>query len=59
VQMLRGKPYAQALRLQAEYAPEPPVSGGTPESTPAEITGPMRTMLDPFVVQARQIAAKL
>lgn len=33
VAALRGEKYAEALRLQAEYAPEPPVSGGTLAAT--------------------------
>jgi len=45
---LRGKGYAEALRLQAEYAPEPPVPGGTLETTNPQIAKLMQDMLAPF-----------
>jgi putative intracellular protease/amidase len=52
----RGRPYAEALMLQAEYAPEPPFPGGTPATTPAAIAQPMRAMLAPFVAEVRKMA---
>jgi cyclohexyl-isocyanide hydratase len=48
VAKLRGANYAQALRLQAEYAPEPPVRGGTPETTDPQVAKLMGEMLAPF-----------
>ncbi|MGB7406131.1 MAG: DJ-1/PfpI family protein [Pacificimonas sp.] len=41
VAALRGRPYAEALMLQAEYAPEPPFPGGTIAATDPAIAGPM------------------
>ncbi|MCE9520970.1 MAG: DJ-1/PfpI family protein [Alphaproteobacteria bacterium] len=48
VAKLRGRRYAQALRLQAEYAPKPPVPGGTLETTEPQIAKLMKDMLAPF-----------
>ncbi|HNM83908.1 MAG TPA: DJ-1/PfpI family protein, partial [Mycobacterium sp.] len=33
---LRDRPYAEAVQLLAEYAPEPPYSSGTPSTAPPE-----------------------
>lgn len=54
---LRGKGYAQAMRLQAEYAPEPPVPGGSLETTDPEIAKLMTSMLAPFPNMVRKVAA--
>lgn len=56
VAALRGKGYAQALMLQAEYAPQPPFPGGTPATTPKAILEPMAAMQAPFVEQVRAVA---
>ncbi|AWC68658.1 DJ-1/PfpI family protein [Caulobacter vibrioides] len=48
VEALRGRPYAEALMLQAEYSPAPPFPGGTPANTDPAITGPMNDMFTPF-----------
>ena len=56
VEKLRGRPYAQALMLQAEYAPQPPFRGGTVTRTDPAIAEPLRTMLSPIAAQARAIA---
>ncbi|WP_430418199.1 DJ-1/PfpI family protein [Phenylobacterium sp.] len=55
VAQLRGRPYAEAIMLQAEYHPEPPFPGGTPTTTPAPIAGPMRDMFAPFVDRALRL----
>jgi transcriptional regulator GlxA family with amidase domain len=55
VARLRGKPYAEALMLQAEYAPEPPLPGGTPASTDPAIAEPMRDMFAPLVAKMEAI----
>jgi transcriptional regulator GlxA family with amidase domain len=49
---LRGRPYAQAVMLQAEYAPRPPIQGGTVSTTPAEIAGPIADLYLPFITAA-------
>lgn len=41
---VRGEPYAKAIQLQAEYAPEPPLSAGTPETIDPELGEPMHDM---------------
>jgi putative intracellular protease/amidase len=56
VKTLRGMPYAQALALQAEYAPEPPLPPGTMATTPPAIAEPMRLMFSPLVVKAESLA---
>jgi len=57
VAALRGAGYAQALRLQAEYAPEPPVPGGTPETTDPQIAKLMQDMFAPFPAMVQEAAA--
>lgn len=44
VEKLRGKPYAAALMLQAEYHPEPPFAGGTLATTDAAVASMMTQM---------------
>lgn len=44
VARVRGAPYAQALMLQAEYHPEPPLAGGTLATTPPPIANAMDDM---------------
>lgn len=53
---LRGRPYAEAQMLQAEYAPVPPFSGGRPDNTRPEITSAMQAMLGGFNARAKAIA---
>lgn len=57
VATLRGRGYAEALALQAEYAPAPPFATGTPETSRPEILGPMKGMFSPLV-EAMRSAAK-
>lgn len=56
VETLRGRAYAQAQMLQAEYAPVPPFPGGRPDNTAPAITDAMRSMLGGFNAQAAAIA---
>jgi putative intracellular protease/amidase len=56
VEQLRGRPYAQALMLQAEYAPQPPLKGGSPASTDPAIVAALTGMLAPVTARARTIA---
>lgn len=55
-QALRGKTYAQALMLQAEYAPQPPFPGGTLANTDPGIGQPMSDMFEPFRFQVQELA---
>ena len=55
VEILRGRPYAEALMLQAEYSPEPPFKGGTLASTDPAIGGPLRDMFSTLVARARAL----
>jgi len=55
-EMLRGKPYAQALMLQAEYAPQPPFPGGTLASTPPDVGKMMDDMFAPLASQFKALA---
>jgi putative intracellular protease/amidase len=50
VEALRGRPYAAALMLQAEYSPEPPFRGGRPETTEPSI---VETLLSRSQFKAR------
>lgn len=56
VAALRGKKYAEALRLQAEYAPEPPVNGGTPATTDPAVAEAMNGIFAATREQFRQLA---
>ena len=56
VEALRGRPYAEAQMLQAEYSPVPPFPGGRPETTAPAITSAMQGMLGGFNARARAIA---
>jgi cyclohexyl-isocyanide hydratase len=55
-EMLRGKAYAQALMLQAEYAPQPPFPGGTLASTPPDVGKMMDDMFAPLATQFKALA---
>jgi cyclohexyl-isocyanide hydratase len=59
VEKLRGRPYAQALMLQAEYAPQPPFKGGTPGTTEPAIAKAMAGMLGLVEARARAVAQKV
>ena len=56
VEMLRGRAYAEALVLQGEYAPDPPIKGGTLATTSAPVAGMMQAMADPLAEQFRAFA---
>ncbi len=60
VEKLRGKPYAAALMLQAEYHPEPPFAGGTLATTDPAVAAMMMQMnasaADKFRAIARERA---
>ncbi len=58
VEMLRGRAYAQALMLQAEYHPEPPFPGGTLETTPADVGQVIDDMFKPVAAKFRAMATR-
>lgn len=57
VEMLRGKPYAEGLMLQAEYHPEPPFPGGTLTTTTPDVAKMMDDMFKPVAAQFKALAA--
>ncbi|MBU0557519.1 MAG: DJ-1/PfpI family protein [Alphaproteobacteria bacterium] len=59
VAQLRGRPYAEALMLQAEYAPEPPFPGGTLATTPQAVADGMAGIFAPLAEQYRAAARAL
>lgn len=52
VARLRGRPWAEAATLMAEYAPKPPFSGGTAETARPEIRAAVTDVMKPFIDQA-------
>jgi cyclohexyl-isocyanide hydratase len=56
VEALRGKPYAAALMLQAEYHPQPPFAGGTLATTDPAVAAMMSEMFAPAADRFRAIA---
>lgn len=54
-QTLRGRPHAEAQMLTAEYAPEPPLTGGTVERTPVEVLRPTEALFSGFRDAARTL----
>lgn len=53
VEQLRGRAYAEALVLQAEYAPDPPIKGGTLATTSAPVGEMMSDMFAPVASMFR------
>lgn len=58
VEELRGRPMAEAGVLMAEYAPEPPIAGGTLETARPEISGLLETRLQGFVDEVKTLRAQ-
>ncbi len=56
VATLRGPAYAQALMLQSEYAPEPPMAGGTMATTSAPVSAFMLQHFAPVQSQFKTLA---
>ncbi|MBD8066094.1 DJ-1/PfpI family protein [Devosia sp. PTR5] len=52
---LGGRQFAEAGVLVSEYAPEPPIVGGTLEAARPEIADLLQTNLAPFVAEARKL----
>jgi len=56
VEMLRGRPYAEALVLQGEYAPDPQIKGGTLATTSQPVGQMMNDMFAPVADMFRAMA---
>lgn len=57
VAMMRGQTYAEALMLQAEYAPQPPFEGGTLETASDDMSEMYQLMFSPVVSEMRALAS--
>ncbi len=55
-EMRRGRDYAEAVQLLAEYDPQPPFTAGTPEKACATKTDMMTAMFAGFRDQIRELA---
>lgn len=55
---IRGEPYAKAIQLQAEYAPEPPLAAGTPETIDPELGAPMHEMFATALFAMKEASKK-
>lgn len=55
-EILRGRDYAEAVQLLAEYAPQPPFAAGTPDQASKKTTTMLRDMFAGFQDEVRQIA---
>jgi transcriptional regulator GlxA family with amidase domain len=56
LEQLRGRMYAEAIQLQAEYAPEPPFNAGTPETVHPSLREPMHDRFAPALFAMREVA---
>jgi cyclohexyl-isocyanide hydratase len=54
---IRGKAYAEAIQLQAEYAPEPMFNAGTPETIDPQLAAPMHEMFATALFAMKETAA--
>jgi hypothetical protein len=52
VDRLRGRPWAEAATLVAQYAPEPPFAVGTPETARPDIRVAVTDVFKEYVDQA-------
>ncbi len=57
VEMLRGRAYAEALVLQAEYDPHPPIKAGRLEDASPEVREMMETMFTPLQAKFAALAS--
>lgn len=55
---LRGAPYAKAIQLQAEYAPDPAFDAGTPDSVDPALGEPMHRMFATALYAMQEAAGK-
>jgi cyclohexyl-isocyanide hydratase len=56
IQKLRPLEFAQTMQLLAEYAPEPSLHAGTPETAPPPVLAEARRLTAGFVSSAREVA---
>jgi putative intracellular protease/amidase len=57
-EMRRGRDYAEAVQLLAEYDPQPPFMAGTPEKAGPKTTVMMQEMFTDFRAEVRELALK-
>lgn len=57
VEQLRGRAYAEALVLQGEYAPDPPIKGGTLATTSEPVGKMMHDMFAPVAGMFKAMAS--
>jgi putative intracellular protease/amidase len=55
VARLRGRPMAESAMLMAEYAPDPPIPGGTWDTTAPDVARPTAGLLKEFVAEAETL----
>lgn len=53
---LRGEPFARAVALNAEYAPVPPITAGTPTTAGPAATAMLREMYAPLIAEMQAVA---
>lgn len=53
---IRGEPYAKAIQLIAEYAPEPPLQAGTPETIEVALYEPLHEMFASTLFSMKEAA---
>jgi hypothetical protein len=51
-EIIAGTDYAQAVQLDMEYDPQPPLDAGHPRSAPAAVTTRLRDMYQAMLEQA-------
>jgi transcriptional regulator GlxA family with amidase domain len=56
VEMLRGRNYAEALVLQSEYDPTPPIKAGRLQDASEPVRDMMETMFTPLQAKFRALA---
>lgn len=54
-----GEDVARQIQLYIEYAPAPPFSGGTPETSPSAVMQAVNTTLKPIVNERAAIVSRL
>jgi putative intracellular protease/amidase len=59
VEKLRGREYAEAVQLLAEYDPDPPLKAGNPKTAPKAARDLLTEIFAPFREDVRQAAARI